>query len=477
MSLPQKGRPPEAILADLEAFKKADADAKGGRLWSLVYYLNPELLDLAAKAYRQYILENPLNPAAFPSLKRLQGDILRATYELFHLPPEGGGTLTSGGTESLFLALYAARSYAQQHRPEITQPEVVAPSSIHPAVDKAAHYLGLRLIRTPLTEGGTADPEAMEKAISPNTILLLASAPAYPHGVMDPIAEVAALARRYNLLFHVDACIGGFILPFLERLGVEIPPFDFRVEGVTSLSADLHKYGYTPKGLSVLLYRTRALRRYQFFVQEAWSGGIYGSVGFAGTRSAGVLAAGWAVLQYLGQNGYLAAAQQAWTATQRLKAALTEIPALYLVGKPVATIVALAAHPPLNIYEIADELAQRGWFLDRQQNPPSIHLTITAAHATVMDAFIEDLRAVVAKLQRGARPRYWYERLRQGLIARVLRWLPQSWVDRLVQRFRPQASELSPKRLAPIYGLLGALPSGGPTREVVLDFLEKSLDA
>ncbi|RMF53827.1 MAG: aspartate aminotransferase family protein, partial [Bacteroidetes bacterium] len=253
MRLPPQGLPKESILAELDALKAQDTQSTDGRLWSLVYYHSPEVHELAQAAYARYIAENALNPLAFPSLRRMENEIVSMVKHLLHCP--GVGTLTSGGTESLFLALKAARDYARARRAHLAQLEVIAPLSAHPALDKAAQYLGLRLVHTPLTPEGAADVAAMEAAISERTILLVGSAPSYPHGVMDPIPEIAALAASRGLLCHVDACIGGFILPFLERIGVPVPPFDFRVEGVTSLSADLHKYGYTPKGASVLLYR------------------------------------------------------------------------------------------------------------------------------------------------------------------------------------------------------------------------------
>ncbi len=475
--LPSTGRPAETILHDLATRKAQDIDSAGSRLWSLVYYHSPELLELAQKAYALYISENALNPMAFPSLRRMENEIVGIVKELLHAPPDAGGTLTSGGTESIFLALKTARDYARAHKPHIAVPEVVAPLSAHPAFDKAAHYLGLRIVHTPLTSTGAADASAMEAAISERTILLVASAPSYPHGVIDPIADISVLAQKYNLLFHVDACVGGFILPFLEKNGISLPLYDFRVEGVTSMSADLHKYGYTPKGASVVLYRSRFLRRYQFFVYGGWSGGIYASASFSGTRSAGAIAAAWAVLHYLGEAGYKQAAQLAWETTQRIRAAVVEIPGLYIVGEPHATILAIGAHPPLDIYRIGDGLTQRGWFLDKQQNPPSLHLTVTAGHARVVEEFIADLRMVAAEESSRAARRGWRRRVGRTLLRAGLAILPERWVRSMARLVsRTAQADRPPRRTAALYGMMAALPKQDSVEKLVEDFLDKALE-
>lgn len=475
-ALPPVGKSPQEILNELDRRKAHDSDSSGSRLWSLVYYHSPELLEVAQAAYARYISENALNPMAFPSLRRMENEILSIAKSLLHAPEEAAGTLTSGGTESIFLALKAARDYARAHKPHLAIPEVIAPLSAHPAFDKAAHYLGLRVIHTPLTPTGEADLSAMEAAISERTILLVGSAPAYPHGVIDPIPQIAALAQKYGLLCHVDACVGGFILPFLEKNGIPLPPYDFRVEGVTSLSADLHKYGYTPKGASVILYRDRALRRKQFFVYAGWPGGIYASATFSGTRSAGAIAAAWAVLQYLGESGYKAAAQKAWEATQRLRQTVEAIPELYIVGTPHATILAIGAHSPIDIYRIGDGLAQRGWFLDRQQNPASLHLTITAGHTRVVEDFIQDLQAVVAEERQKVPQRRWRQRIGRRLLRGGLAILPERWIRSMARLLsRTAQTDAPPRRTAALYGMMAALPNQGSVETLVEDFLDKAL--
>lgn len=475
-ALSAQGRPLEAVLAELDQLKAHDIDSHGSRLWSLVYYHSPEVHRLAQEAYARYISENALNPLAFPSLRRMENAILSAVKQLLHCPSGGGGTMTSGGTESIFLALKAAREWARAQKPHISTPEVIAPLSAHPAFDKAAHYLGLRLIHTPLTSEGAADVAAMEAAISDRTILLVGSTPSYPHGVIDPIPAIAQLAASRGLLCHVDACVGGFILPFLERLGVEVPPFDFRVPGVTSLSVDLHKYGYTPKGASVVLYRERALRRYQFFVYGGWPGGIYASASFSGTRSAGAIAAAWAILQHLGEAGFTEAARAAWEATQRLRAAVEETPGLYIIGRPEATILAIGAHPPLDVYALGDLLAQRGWHLDRQQLPPSLHLTVTAGHARVVEEFIKDLQEGAAQLHQQSRKAPWQRRLGRAALRTGLAVLPERWV-RTVARWigKTAQTDRPPRRTAALYGMMASLPNQGSVEKLVEDFLDQTL--
>ncbi|MCS6790928.1 MAG: aspartate aminotransferase family protein [Bacteroidia bacterium] len=476
--LPKEGRPISDILAQIDSLKEREWNSTDSRLWSLVYYHSPEVLEVARQAYGRYIMENALNPMAFPGVRFMENELVRIAKALLHAPSTSGGVVTSGGTESIFLALKAARDYSRAEKPHLAQPEIIAPLSAHPAFDKAAHYLGLRMIHTPLLPDGSADVQAMEAAISERTILLVGSAPSYPHGVIDPIPAIADLARKYNLLFHVDACVGGFILPFLEKLGIAVPPFDFRVEGVTSLSADLHKYGYTPKGASILLYRERSLRKYQFFTYGSWPGGVYASASFAGTRSAGAIAAAWAVLQYLGEKGLIAAAQAAWDTTQRIRQFVENTPPLYIVGKPNATILAIGAYPPADIYAIGDELSKRGWHIDRQHRPPSLHLTVTVGHARVVEAFLQDLREAVQIEQGRASRRSWQRKLLRSSLQIGMAVLPQRWVRGLSRWISSSArSNRPPRRTAALYGMMAALPSHTSVEKLAEDFLDKALEA
>lgn len=470
--LPRQGLDREAVLARLRALKAHDPPWEQGRLFSLVYDAGPEVRALRREAALLFADENALNPLAFPSLRRMETEVVAIAAGLLGGDEATVGNLTSGGTESILLAVKAARDWGYTHRRLRGIPEIVAPATAHPAFAKAAHYFGLRLITTPVGEDFCADPEAMRRAITPNTVLLVASAPSYPQGVMDPVAEIAALAQEYGLLCHVDACVGGFFLPFLRRLGYPVPDFDFRVPGVTSISADLHKYGYATKGASVVLYRHSELRKHQFFVSTDWSGGIYASPGIAGTRPAGPIAAAWAVLHFLGEEGYLRLTQQVMEAARRIREGVAAIQGLTILGDPVMGVMAIGGKG-LDIYEVADEMAARGWHLDRQHRPPSLHLTLSPTHLQVVDAFLDDL-AASARAVRRPHPARWVRGRLVRLATALLSRLPARWSRRLMQLaprlFRPGQGD---GRDAPLYGLMGSLPQRDDVREAVLALLDQ----
>jgi glutamate/tyrosine decarboxylase-like PLP-dependent enzyme len=366
---------------------------------SLVYDGGEAHQDLLKQAYSLYFSENGLNPMAFKSLRRMEADVVRIASGLFHGGPDTVGTLTSGGTESILLAVKAARERAHA-RGFRGKPELVVPKSAHVAFDKAAHYFGLRIRHVPLGDDFRVDLRELRRAIGRSTVLVAASAPQYPHGVIDPIGAIAEVTRERGVPFHVDACIGGFVLPWLERLGEAIPPWDFRVDGVTSISADLHKYGYAAKGASVLLYRDMSYLKHQFFIATDWPGGIYASPSMPGTRPGGAIAAAWAALQGLGESGYLDLTRRTLTAKQKLVVGVRNIPELRVLGVPQSTIVAFTSNDPrVDIYAVADVMEDRGWSVDRQQHPSSMHATLMAKHADVIDAYLEDLRAAVAEVR------------------------------------------------------------------------------
>lgn len=394
MKLPPEGVAADQLLDQLAAMQAQDVDWKSGRAFSLAYHAGADVLALATEALGRFQSANALNVEAFPSLRRMQADVVAMIADLLHGGPQAAGFMTSGGTESILLAVKAARARGRARG--ITAPEMVLPTSAHAAFEKGAAYFDVRSVRVPVGADFTADAAAMAAAITPNTVLLVASAPAYPQGVVDPIAEIAALAAARDLNCHVDACMGGITLPMLERLGHPIAPFDFRVPGVTSISVDLHKYGYTAKGASVLVHRNRALRKDQTFVTDNWLGGLYGSSGVLGTRSGGPIAAAWAVLQYLGEAGYLRLTRAARAATEELIAGLGAIPGARVLGAPAATLVAFT-FDDVDPFAVGAALAARGWVVDQQQPPPSLHCTVNAAHAGVIPEFLETLRGVVAE--------------------------------------------------------------------------------
>lgn len=396
--IPKQGRSADEVLADLASRTTHDTDWRGGRVFSLVYHAGEEHERLLQRAHAQFASANLLNPMAFKSLKQLETELVEMAGRLFHCAG-AVGTVTSGGTESILCAVAAYRDRARRERPWIRRPELVVPTTAHPAFDKAAHYFGVRLVKVPVGDDLRADVRAMAKAIGRRTIGLVGSAPQYPHGVVDPIAELGALAQRKKLPLHVDACVGGFMLPWLERLGRPIPRWDFRVPGVTSISADLHKYGYASKGASLLVWRSIDHMRHQIFVETNFPGGIYASPTMIGTRPGGPIAAAWAALQTLGEAGYLELARAAIDAADRFRAGIARIPGLVLLGRGDATIVAYAA-VGMDVYAIADRMETRGWTMDRQHRPASIHLTVTANHAGVVDDYLADLAASVADVRR-----------------------------------------------------------------------------
>jgi glutamate/tyrosine decarboxylase-like PLP-dependent enzyme len=325
----------------------------------------------------------------------MEVELVDDTAALLHAPAGAGGCMTSGGTESIVMAVYAARERAKAER-GVTQPTLVAPITAHPAFAKAAKYLGLEHLRVPLDADLRADVSAAKALLDERTALVVGSAPNYPFGTVDPIPALAELAASRGISMHVDGCLGGFMLPFWERLGEPVPPFDFRVPGVATMSADVHKYGYCVKGASVLLHRDEEhLKKYQRFLYSDWPGGLYFSQAIAGTRAAAPIAAAWAVTRRLGEEGYLALARRVREATRKIQAGIGAIPGLRLIGAPVMGVFAFTSDA-VDPFAIAERLEEKGWCVDRQKGPDALHLMLSPLHADVADEFVADLRAAVA---------------------------------------------------------------------------------
>ncbi len=407
-TFPTTGRPVDDLVASIRGSRGDDADWRTGRTFSLVYNpADPELERLHEAVAREYLHENYLNPFAFPSLMHMEREVVAMGADLLHGNPRAG-KLTSGGTESLFLAVQVARDHARDQR-GIADPVIVLPSTAHPAFAKACHYLDVDELRVPVGADGRADLAATAAAVDERTALVVGSAPCYPYGVVDPIPELATLATDRGALCHVDACLGGWLLPFLERLGEPMPPWDFRVEGVTSLSADLHKYGWCFKGASLLLHRDPALLQLQYFLYDGWPGGLYGSATTAGTRPAAPIAAAWATITHLGLDGYLRLADQVRIAANRLRAGVEAIDGLCITGDPVPGVMEIASDGAAggpDIGAVADVMDDRGWHLDRQQG--GLHAIISPSHVGAADAFLADLADAVASHgeSRGVEARY-----------------------------------------------------------------------
>jgi sphinganine-1-phosphate aldolase len=404
--LPTHGLDADAVMARLDDLAGDDRDWRGGRVFSLVYNAGDEVLDLLARASARFSAENALNTMAFPSLGWMQHDIVTITAGLLGADrrPDGAGTvrgyLTSGGTESLLQAVKTARDWGRAER-SIATPNMVLATSAHAAFEKASHYFDVESRRLPVLPDGSADVGAMAEAIDDHTVLVVGSAPSYPQGVIDPIPALGALATKRGILCHVDACLGGFILPFLSTLGHVTKPWDLSVPGVTSISADLHKYGYASKGVSIILYGDADLARLQPFITSNWLGGLYGSPSMAGTRPGGPIAAGWAVLHHLGEDGYLRLAADAWAAASSLRATIDNAPGVAVRGAPDATVMSFGddGSSIVDSFALGDELTRLGgWFFDRQTPPDSLHATVHAGHAAVIDELCIDLAAVAAEL-------------------------------------------------------------------------------
>jgi len=472
-ALPQSGRSRDEVLDTMRAVRDHDIQWQRGRVFGLVYHISEEIDELLKEAFTMFFSENGLNPTAFPSLRKFESEVVAMTASLLGGDSDVCGNMTTGGTESLLMAVKTARDWARKHHPEITDPEVVLPVTAHPAFDKAGSYFNVKMVHVPVRDDFRADVEAIRDAITPNTIMMVGSAPSYPHGVVDPIEELAAIAQERGLLFHTDSCVGGFMLPFIRKLGYEIPSFDFSVPGVTSMSADLHKFGYAAKPASVVLYRTPELRREQMFVAINWPGGIYPSPTMTGSRAGGPIAAAWALMNYLGEEGYMDIAKTVMETTVYLQAGINAIPDLSVMSNPEMSVFAISSDT-LDVYELADELELRGWHLDRQHFPTCLHMTVNYMHADVKDEFLKDL-AACAEIVRKPSARKAVTRLVVQAANGAARALPEAWMSRIMEKISGMLGGSGsglPSRMAPMYGLIGSLPNRGDLKELVLDLLD-----
>ena len=431
MELPVTGRNRDHLMEEMRALTSLDVDWRNGRIWSLVYFAGDDVAQLLKDAYTTFFYTNGLSPMAFRSLKKFESEVIAITADLLGCS-DAVGNMTSGGTESILMAVKTARDWARAERPQVTAPEMILPVTAHPAHDKAAHYLGVKPVYIPVRDDFRADVDAARAAITDSTILVVGSAPCYPYGVIDPIPELAALAKEQSICCHVDACLGGFILPFLRRLEYPVPPFDFSVPGVTSISADLHKYGFSVRGTSTILHRDRNLRRYQFFSQADWPGGLYGSPTMTGSRPGAAIAASWALLNYLGEEGYMHLARTIMETTQALIDGINAIPGLQVRGRPDMSVLAFGSDL-LNIYALGEAMEARGWNLEFLQKPPNLHLVVTPAHEDAVEPFLADLREATDEVS---------------------------------------SKKLAPSGTAAMYGVLGTLPDRTRVHSVILDFIE-----
>ena len=395
--IPKTGINEKDLFEYMENSMHSDIDWRSGKTFGAVYYPGDKYSKAISNAYIKYMHENAFDPQLFSSILTMENELVQQTASLFSSNQKLFGNLTSGGTESIFLSVLSARNWSNKQK-TIKNPEVILSSSAHPAFLKAMNFLRIKPVIVPTKKDFNLNLNGFKEAINQNTILLVASAPAYPTGMIDPISELSNLALENKLLLHVDACIGGFLLSYLKKCNYNIPLFDFNLDGVSSLSVDLHKYAYAPKGSSVLLYRNDELRKQQFSVYPNWEGGIYGSTSFLGTKPGGIVAASWFALNHIGENGYIELTQKTMSATKVIYDFIQNSEHLSLIGNPIMSLIAFHSEK-YDIYHIADELSNLGWYIGRLQNPRGIHLVVSQIHADgAAENFIADLQSVLKSL-------------------------------------------------------------------------------
>jgi len=398
-AFPKAGYSASELLKQIDQIQRDDLSWQSGKVFGIVYYLDEALLKFSTDIFRRFLCESASKPQVWPSLKRFEDEIIGMALDLFNGTEDSVGTITSGGTESIFLAVKAARDWARSNGFIGDVPQIVAPNSAHPGFDRAAQYLGLDVVRVPVREDFTADVKAISDAITRNTIMIAASAPSYPHGVIDPIDDLGKVAIKRRLWFHVDAC-HGFLSPFIRKLGYPVAEFDFSLPGVTTLSVDLHKWGFAPKGASLILHRDSSTQRYQEFDFDNWQAGRYHSLTFTGTRSGGAVAAAWAVIKYLGQDGYLNIARKVMETKRAIVEGIRSIEGLYLIGDSQLGIVTFGSRK-FDIFAVAAGLDDRQWYTARIKEPPGIHLVVTPANSQMSDCFLTDLREIIEMVKCG----------------------------------------------------------------------------
>eukprot|EP01138_Halocafeteria_seosinensis_P016061 gb/GECG01016390.1/.p1 GENE.gb/GECG01016390.1/~~gb/GECG01016390.1/.p1 ORF type:complete len:544 (+),score=80.16 gb/GECG01016390.1/:1-1632(+) len=438
-TLPRQSMTKAAIFQELK--EKADKEHEkweGGKVSGTVYHGGQDLVDIIAQAYHHFCLSNPLHPDVFPSTRRMEAEVVAWAAKLFGGDENSCGTMTTGGTESILMACRSYRERASEFK-GISCPNMVIPRTAHAAFDKACDYFGIEKRHVDVDQTTfKIDPKKMAKSIDSNTIMIVGSAPAFPQGVMDPIKELSDIALEKNVPLHVDCCLGSFLIPFAKEAGYPVPSFDFTNPGVTSISADTHKYGFAPKGSSVVLYRDTSYRRYQYYVAAEWTGGVYASPTISGSRAGGVIAGTWAAMLSVGQDGYVATAKQILKGAQTIANGIRSMEDVELYGEPDLSVVCFGpsrkSRSPMNIYGISDAMSKKNWNLNLLQYPASIHICVTYANCKMAEQFLEDLRNAIAEVK--ADP----EKFSKGSAA--------------------------------VYGMAASLPDKAPVRQIAASFID-----
>jgi sphinganine-1-phosphate aldolase len=404
MRLPQKGMAKEDIIKKLGVYREDDLNWQSGKAFGYIFDPGTEILEFAKKIYNMFLSENALDFTVYPSLLSFENDLVSIMRNHLGGGDDVVGNFTSGGTESIILAVKAARDYYREKKPDITEPEMILPTTAHAAFHKAAHYLNLKTVSVSVDpKTFKADVRETEKCINENTIFMVGSAPTYTQGVIDPIFELSEIARKNDIWFHTDACMGGFLLPFFKKLGKKVIDFDFSCPGVCSISVDLHKYAYTPKGASLILHRNSEQRNFQLFAFADWLGYTMINPTILSSKSGGPLAAAWAVLNHVGEDQYLDFAQKQYDIVQEIKEGIEKIPELYMMAEPEMTLLSFSSNQ-VSVFHIIDEMNLKGWYvqpaLSFDNIPACIHLSVTLSNAGHSDAFIKDLKASVEKAKK-----------------------------------------------------------------------------
>ena len=403
-SIPKNGIDRAKILKTMTEFQQKEENKwKDGFVSGAVYHGDNEHIDFLNKVVALNSQSNPLHSDVWPSTGKYEAEIVSMTANMMNGQEVSGkdevcGAVSSGGTESIMLAMKAYRDWARDKK-GIKKPEMIVPITAHAAFDKASQYFGIKMRHVAVDKNYQAKVKEVKKAVNKNTIVIVGSAPTFPHGIIDPLEEMSEIARKRKIGFHVDACLGGFVLPWAEKLGYDVPVFDFRLPGVTSMSADTHKYGYAVKGTSVVLYRNLELRHYQFYTTSDWPGGLYFSPTFAGSRPGSLSAACWATMLSVGEKGYLEATKKIMETADKIKKAITDIPELFILGNPL-WVVSFGSDE-LDIYKVLDAMADRKWSINGLHKPSALHIAVTLRHAEpgVAERFINDLKDSVAEVK------------------------------------------------------------------------------
>ena len=371
------------------------------RVFKPAYFAGDDVLEVAHESYHMYINENALySKTSYPSLYQYETELIDMLVDLLNGPDGSGGSFTSGGTESNLVAMKTAREWAKEHQPGSGTPEIVVPRTAHPSFEKGATVLEMKVVRLQESPNLTVDLAAMEKAINANTIMLVGSAPPYNYGHTDPITVIGAMAQQHGLWMHVDSCLGGFILPFAREFDSTIPEFDFSVSTVRSISVDLHKYAYSAKGISALMLRNKTHADYNRTSFNDWPGGLYSTPNLSGSRSGGAIASAWAVINYLGREGYRNIVQDLIQLRQKFQAGINAIPGLRVVGTPQTFQFAFGSDQ-FDIYAVADAMEDLNWKIGRAREPHSIQLMINSSHHSTVTTFLSDLEKVSDRVAAG----------------------------------------------------------------------------